>query len=312
MSSLLARAKKELNRLFSVLAVRCLALAGVIFIVVPVLAQQPSPSPARAPLDPKLPTLFLIGDSTVNNSSNGQLGWGAPIAGFFDRTKINVANRARGGRSSRTYITEGLWDQVLAEMKRGDFVLMQFGHNDGGAINDSSRARGSIRGTGEETEEIDNLITKKHEVVHTYGWYMRKYIADTKTKRATPIVLSPVPRNVWKEGTVVRAANDYGKWAAETAKAGGAWFIDLNEIVAKHYEAAGPEKVGAEYFTPVDHTHTSPAGAGLNASSVVEGVRGLKGCNLVKYLLAKPVRREEFKYEQIESCFASLRWEIAS
>ena len=54
-------------------------------------------------------------------------------------------------------------------MKAGDFVIMQFGHNDGGPLNDSSRARGTIKGTGEETEEIDNLLTKKHEVVHTYG-----------------------------------------------------------------------------------------------------------------------------------------------
>src|SRR5713101_9427458 len=70
------------------------------------------------------PTLFIIGDSTVNNSTKGQIGWGTPIAAFFDKTKINVENRARGGRSSRTYTTEGLWDRVLAEMKSGDFVLM--------------------------------------------------------------------------------------------------------------------------------------------------------------------------------------------
>jgi lysophospholipase L1-like esterase len=146
------------------------------------------------------------------------MGWGTPIAALFDKTKINVQNRARGGRSSRTYLTEGLWDQVLAALKPGDFVLMQFGHNDGGAINDTSRARGSIRGTGDETNEIDNLLTKKHEVVHTYGWYMRKYIVDTKTKGAAPIVLSLVPRNIWKGGKIVRARDDYGKWAAEAGE----------------------------------------------------------------------------------------------
>jgi len=252
-----------------------------------VLAQKPVGENQTGP-NPHLPTLFIIGDSTVNNSTTGQLGWGTPIAAFFNRSKINIENRARGGRSSRTYLTEGLWDRVLAEMKPGDFVLMQFGHNDGGAINDDSRARGSLRGPGEETEEIDNLLTKKHEIVHTFGWYMRKYIADTKARGATPIVLSLVPRNIWKDGKVVRAANDYAKWAADAAQTERALFIDLNEIVAGHYESAGPEKVQTEYFTPVDHTHTSPAGAWLNAASVVEGIKQLKNCPLRKFLLPKP------------------------
>ncbi|HEU4434186.1 MAG TPA: GDSL-type esterase/lipase family protein, partial [Pyrinomonadaceae bacterium] len=164
------------------------------------------------------PTLFIIGDSTVKTPTEGQQGWGDPIADLFDQKKIKVENRARGGRSSRTFQTEGLWDQVLAELKKGDFVLMQFGHNDASAVNDASRARGTLKGAGEETEEIDNLLTKKHEVVHTFGWYMRKYIAETKAKGATPIVLSPVPRNNWIDGKVVRNAGTYGGWAAEVAK----------------------------------------------------------------------------------------------
>src|ERR1044071_6140253 len=135
------------------------------------------------------PTLFIIGDSTVKNTSNGQLGWGDPIKDFFDLTKINVDNRARGGRSSRTFQSEGLWDQVINELKPGDYVVVQFGHNDGGAINDESRARGSLPGLGDEFEGINNLVTKKYESVHTFGWYMRKYVADTKAKGATPIVL---------------------------------------------------------------------------------------------------------------------------
>jgi lysophospholipase L1-like esterase len=93
------------------------------------------------------PTLWIIGDSTVKNSADGQLGWGDPIKDFFDVTRIRVENRARGGRSSRTFQTEGLWDQVVAELKPGDYVLMQFGHNDGGPINDESRARGSLPGS---------------------------------------------------------------------------------------------------------------------------------------------------------------------
>jgi len=83
----------------------------------------------------KPPTLFLIGDSTVRNGAgdgaNKQWGWGEPIVAYFDPAKIAVLNRARGGRSSRTFLTEGLWEQVLSAMKPGDFVLIQFGHNDG-------------------------------------------------------------------------------------------------------------------------------------------------------------------------------------
>src|SRR5947207_9353553 len=85
---------------------------------------------------PGLPTLYVIGDSTVNNSGRGMQGWGTPIADLFDRTKINVENKARGGRSSRTYLTEGLWDAVARQLKPGDFVLIQFGHNDGGSLTD--------------------------------------------------------------------------------------------------------------------------------------------------------------------------------
>src|SRR5438105_5780867 len=133
------------------------------------------------PRDPKLPTLFLIGDSTVRNGrgdgSNGQWGWGEPLVDRFDTAKVNVVNRAVGGLSSRTYLTQHHWDRVLAMLKAGDVVLIQFGHNDNGPLDDAARARGTIRGTGEETKEVDNPITKQHEVVHTYGWYLRRFIA---------------------------------------------------------------------------------------------------------------------------------------
>ena len=240
-------------------------------------------APSRAQ-EKRLSTLFIIGDSTVKNPSKGLEGWGDAIGSLFDQTKIKIENRARGGRSSRTYVTEGLWDQVLVELKAGDFVLMQFGHNDGGAINDASRARGSLRGVGDETEEIDNQLSKKHEAVHTFGWYMKKFINDTKANGATPIVLSPVPRNMWKDGKVIRASDSYGKWAAEVAGSEVALFIDLNEISAKQFEAVGPEKVKELYFLE-DHTHTTPAGAQLNAASVVEGLKALKNCPLADFLL---------------------------
>ncbi len=249
----------------------------------------PKTQPPNSQSVPRKPVLYLIGDSTVNNSTRGQLGWGAALPEFFDLTKLSIDNRARGGRSSRTFLTEGLWQEVFDKLQPDDFVLMQFGHNDGGAINDDFRARGSIRGIGDESQEIDNLLTKKHEVVHSFGWYLRQFIAGTKEKGATPIVLSPVPRNNWKNGKVPRASNDYGKWAKEVASQTGVQFIDLNDITARHYETFTPEQVKAEYFSDADNTHTSPAGAVRNAASVVEGIQGLADSMLKNFLLTRPV-----------------------
>ena len=239
----------------------------------------------QRPINSHLMILFVVGDSTANNNANGAQGWGDPFISYFDAKKINVLNRARGGRSSRTFITEGLWDKVLSEMKRGDFVLIQFGHNDAGATNDASRARGSLPGTGEETQEIDNVLTKKHEVVHTYGWYMRKMIADTKAKGAMPIVMSLTVRNIWKDGRVERGSGKFGLWAAEIAKSQNVKFIDLTTLIANKYEELGEEKVKELFAT--DHTHTSPAGAELNASLVVEGLKILRSKPLNRYLSEK-------------------------
>ena len=247
---------------------------------------EPSPrTTEQFPSNPNLPTIFIASDSTANNNANGASGWGDPFISHFDATRVNVLNRARGGRSSRTFITEGLWDKVLSEMKTGDFVLIQFGHNDAGAINDATRARGSLPGTGDETQEIDNLLTKKHEVVHTFGWYMRKMIADTKAKGATPIVLSLTVRNIWKDGHVERGPGKFGQWAAEVAKSEHVTFIDVTKLIADKYEELGEEKVKELFAT--DHTHTNPAGAELNASLVVTGLKTLKDKPLNRYLSAK-------------------------
>jgi len=239
--------------------------------------------------DPALPTLYLVGDSTVRNGkadgAGGQWGWGEPLADYFDASKINLVNRAIGGRSSRTYITEGRWDELLAMLKPGDFVVFQFGHNDPGQLDDTSRARGTLPGVGDESREIDNPITKKHEVVHTYGWYIRKYVADTLAKGATPIVCSPVPRKIWKDGKTVRNAADYGGWASQVAASSKAAFVDLNEIVARRYDALGEAQVEPLFADP--HTHTSRAGAELNAECAVAGLKALAGNPLGKFFSAK-------------------------
>jgi rhamnogalacturonan acetylesterase len=232
-----------------------------------------------------LPTLFLVGDSTVRVGTRGEKGWGEVIAPYFDSKKINVVNRAIGGRSSRTFQTEGRWDNVLAEMKPGDFVLVQFGHNDGGDIATGTRPRASLHGSGDETQDVMIESTGKKETVHTFGWYMKKYARDAKAKGATPILCSLVARKIWKDGKIVRASETYGKWTAEAAKAEGADFVDLNEIIAERYEKLGPAKV--EPLFADEHTHTTPAGAQLNAECVISGLKGLKPNPLAPYFSEK-------------------------
>jgi rhamnogalacturonan acetylesterase len=231
---------------------------------------QVSAAPA-VPLNPALPTVFIVGDSTARNEAD--LGWGDHFAHFFDTKRINVANRAIAGRSSRSYIREGAWDNVLAEMKVGDFVLLQMGHNDGGDL-DGTKPRGSLKGLGEETKDV-TLLDGQTETVHTYGWYMRKYIADTRAKGATPILLSLTIRNIWTAGADGKQhiERDMGfdaeivQLAAEQHIA----FVDMANVEADHLEALGPEKTALLF--PIDHTHTSPEGAELNAECVVLALR---------------------------------------
>jgi rhamnogalacturonan acetylesterase len=236
----------------------------------------------------KKPTLFIIGDSTVKNGKgNGagnMWGWGDLITPFFDTTKINIENHALGGTSSRTFLTKGLWDKVLSKMQKGDYVIMQFGHNDNGPLDDTSRARGTIKGVGDSAKQIYNPITKQQEVVHTYGWYLSKFVNDAKAKGATAIICSPIPRNDWKDGKVNRYnGTSFGLWAKQTADATKSFFVDLNSLTADSYDNLGPEKV--KPFFPNEHTHTGKEGASLNASNFCIAIKKLKKCTLKKYLL---------------------------
>jgi rhamnogalacturonan acetylesterase len=234
---------------------------------------------------PDKPVLYIIGDSTVqNNDGNGKneyWGWGTLLNPYFDTTRITLRNHAKSGTSTRTFMSDGRWTKVLETLKQGDFVIIQFGHNDQAAINDSSKAKGTLKGTGEDVQEIFNLKTKKQETVHTYGWYLGKFIREAKEKGAITIVCSLVPREKWKNGKVDREI-EYVNWAREVALAEGAYFIDLNQIIVQKWEQTGPDTV--KTFFPGDHTHTNKKGAELNAGSVVEGLRSIKHCPLNKFL----------------------------
>ncbi|MDO4163236.1 MAG: rhamnogalacturonan acetylesterase [Bacteroides sp.] len=236
---------------------------------------------------PGIPMLFTVGDSTVKNyddDPNGMWGWGSVIAEEFDTDRITVDNCAKAGRSARTYLDEGRWDKVYNALQPGDFVLIQFGHNDAGDIN-RGKARAELPGAGEESKVFLMEPTGKYQVIYTFGWYLRKFIRDVKEKGATPIVLSHTPRNIWDDGKIQRNTDSFGLWTRQAAEQAGAYFIDLNKLSADKLQDMGYNqglKVVAEYFNH-DHTHTSLKGAHMNARSIAEGLRATD-CELKNYL----------------------------
>lgn len=231
------------------------------------------------------PAIYIIGDSTVQNSDgngrNAYWGWGSLIYPYFDTGRIAIRNRAKAGTSTRTFILDGRWDKIMATLKKGDFVIMQFGHNDHAGVDDTIKQKGTLLGISDSTKEIISIRTHKPEIVHTYGWYLRKFITETKSKGAIPIVCSLVPRDRWNHGQVIEEA-EYPEWAEAVAKANGAYYINLNRIIAAHWIAIGQDSV--KHFFPGDGTHTNINGARLNAASVVEGIKRLKDCPLSQYM----------------------------
>lgn len=235
------------------------------------------------------PVVFTIGDSTVKNEDKGEdgmWGWGSVLAEQFDTTKVSVENCAFPGRSARTFLDEGRWDKVYRALQPGDFVIMQFGHNDGGDIN-KGKARGELHGAGPESRVFRMEATGKNKVVYTYGWYLRKFVMDCREKGATAVILSHTPRNMWKNGVVESNAASFGLWAKQAAEQSGAYFIDLNAISGRKLQELGDTIAANPYFNH-DHTHSSKLGARMNAASIAEGLRRCH-CPLADALLPLPL-----------------------
>ena len=229
------------------------------------------------------PVVFLTGDSTVKNldsDEDGMWGWGAVASDIFDTRKITVANCAKAGRSCRTYLNEGRWDQVYNSIQPGDYVLIQFGHNDVGAI-DSLKERAAITGTADTCHVYHLKSNGKYEVVYSFGWYLRKFINDVREKGGTPILVSLTPRHIWRDGHIERRNDTYGKWYREVVEQTGVEFVDLHNITADKYDKMGERRVAA--FFNNDHTHSSLKGAKANAQSVRTGLRQIHS-SLARYL----------------------------
>ena len=254
------------------------------------------------------PVVFITGDSTVKNKDKDEddmWGWGSVANTVFDETKIDIVNAAMAGRSCRTYLNEGRWEKVYNSLKPGDFVLIQFGHNDISPI-DKPKYRGAIA-TADDSCHVyrmqaakedltkQNVIDQKlksntlvgsYEVVFSFGWYLKKFIQDVREKGATPILVSLTPRNEWPEGKIERRNDSYGVWYRQVVKDTGVEFVDLHNLAADFYDKKCGSKEKANKYFKKDHTHTSLLGAKTNARCVAQGLKA-NNSPLAKYLKSK-------------------------
>lgn len=167
------------------------------------------------------------------------------------------------------FIAEGSWDELIDATAAGDYVLIEMGKNDDGDITEKDRA--TLPGIGEESVTVNLTLSEGTEVVHTFGWYLRKMIADVQAIGATPIISSMTPRNYWDSSTDMQADWPFASYAQQVAEQEGVVYVDhLNYSIAL-FEVMG-EGVAKKYF-PNDNTHTNDRGAELMAVSLVQAIK---------------------------------------
>lgn len=222
-------------------------------------------------------TLYTIGDSTMSKANTTDhypgRGWVQMIDTFFNG-EINIVNQGASGRSSKSYRDEGHWHKVISRVKEGDYVFIQFGHNDA--------KPDSLRHTSPQTTFKENL---------------RNYVREVQAKKANPILFtSIVRRNFDEKGKLIDTHGEYVTVVRDLAKEMGVSLIDLNKKTAELVEAMGPEESKKLYMyvdagvTPKlpkgkkDDTHLCEAGALKVAELAVKGLREINS-PLAKYLV---------------------------
>jgi|GEM_PF-788097 len=234
----------------------------------------------------KLPSCWIVGDATVRTDTDQWQGWGEVISEHFDDSRINVRNRAVHGLTSRSYIAAGKWKEVLDLTKPGDYVSIQFGYHDGGPIGGLRNPdRGVLPGTGDETTQYVDERTKETVTVHTFGWYLSRYVTDARAKGLNVILITPLPRDEWNDdGSLVNAAHQYAEWTIEIGSQLNVPVLDLNAIIARHWSDMGKEKVSATFFTGKEHGLTTPQGADFTASCLAQALLRTEAFSLKRYL----------------------------
>ena len=212
-------------------------------------------------------TVYLIGDSTMSNKKTEaypETGWGMPFKYFFDSTVV-VDNRAKNGRSTRTFISENLWQPVADNLKEGDYVFIQFGHND------------------ESKEKGDRYTTPEQ-----YKGNLLKFITETRAKKANPILLTPVSRRKFKEGKAQETHQEYSPLVIEVATQQNVPLIDLDTKGRELLQKFGEEQSKLLFLQlapgehpnypdgKVDNTHFNELGARLIAQIVLSEIKNQK------------------------------------
>lgn len=226
--------------------------------------------------------IFLAGDSTMSIKdvkAYPETGWGMPFVPFWD-SSVTVVNRAKNGRSTKTFISEGLWKSIYTEAGEGDYVIIQFGHND------------------ESVEKKERYSTPD-----TFKMNLHKFIKETKEKNATPILCTPVSRRKFdKEGNAVETHTQYSALVREVARETGVLFIDLDEQTRALYQQFGPEnskwlflqlQPGEHPNYPDgrnDNTHFNELGARLVAQIVLKELRTLN-IELTERVVVREVKK---------------------
>ena len=222
-------------------------------------------------------TIYLAGDSTMAEklaSKRPETGWGEFLQGAFDENHVRVENHAKNGRSTRTFLSEGLWKQIVDKLKPGDYVFIQFGHND------------------ESTEKTDRYTSPED-----YRDNLVRMIKDVREKQANPVLLTPVMRRKFdKEGNFIDAHPAAYPDAVRAVSADeNVPLIDMHrasEKVLKQYGDAPSRtlflqlKPGEDPNYPngiEDNTHFNPVGAKIMCGLAVEGIRQQK-LGIAKYL----------------------------
>lgn len=220
-------------------------------------------------------TIVLAGDSTVcdyNADETDQRGWGQLLPEFLRMDRVQLHNLARGGRSSKSFQTEGRWHEAMS--LKPDLVLIQFGHNDN-------------PGKGPDRETLpgpvpDHLPDEGPGYVGI-DWYrlnLKRFIDDCRQIGAVPVLVTPMERRFYEADTQTPVLTTTNKpWAdaaLAVAQAEGVACIDLNGFSRATYERLGPEGTAAFQFTQddgqLDNTHHSIAGARLFAEQVAIGL----------------------------------------
>ncbi|KAK7721525.1 Rhamnogalacturonan acetylesterase [Botryosphaeria dothidea] len=231
------------------------------------LATSAVAMPTAQPEKRATPKIYLAGDSTMAKAGGGSgtEGWGQYLA--YSIKNAEVVNWARAGRSARSYTDEGRFQTIIDAVQSGDYVVIEFGHNDGGSPTSTDNGRSDCPGTGSET-----CTTPDGKIVQTFVTYVTNAGKALTAKGAKVIVSSQTPNNLWETGSFVDSPPRFVSYAEIAAKniGSGATHVDHYSYVADIYKSLGNTKVNA--FFPNDHTHTSPTGADTVSKAFVKGI----------------------------------------